>query len=214
MASPPRPAARGLWSVSEVPQDENWKKPPKKSKAFYDVPLVAIGPSNQREPKNSDTLDTRSKNKGKEIVKDDSSSEPEDWGTDPVSEQSPANEYETVKPEESDDDDGNWGSLQGGASDNWGVPVDLFSGTADNLDEVELHTWEGDTSVRSARDPPNATASELTQKFLKSLKCPTHNYHCNKNICKDMARFVKEEEAKRRKGVTDSDRKGTNATFV
>ena len=211
MASPPRPAARGLWSVSEVPQDENWKKPPKKSKAFYDVPLVAISPSNQREPKNSDTLDTRSKNKGKEIVKDDSGSEPDDQGMDPVPEQSPANVYEIM---ESDDDDGNWGSLQGGSSENWGVPADLFSGTADNLNEVELHTWEGNTSVQSARDPPNATASELAQKFIKSLKCPTHNYHCNKNICKDMARLVKEEEAKHRKGATNSDRKGTNATLV
>ncbi len=162
MASSPRPAAKGLWSVSEVPQDENWKKPPKKSKAFYDVPLVAIGPSNQRAPKYSDT---RSKNKGKEIVKDDSGSEPDDQGMDPVPEQSPANVYEIM---ESDDDDGNWGSLQGGSSENWGVPADLFSGTADNLNEVELHTWKGILLCRA----PEIRPTQLLQNWPRNSSSP------------------------------------------
>ncbi|KJA28271.1 hypothetical protein HYPSUDRAFT_811163 [Hypholoma sublateritium FD-334 SS-4] len=211
MASPHRPAASdatgdwGLWSVSQVPQDEIWKKPPKKSKAFYDEPVVAIGPSNQDAPK-----DAKSQGKGKErVIQDDLGSEPEDWGMDLVAEQPPANTSESaIRTSESeyDCDSGNWGASQGGSSENWGLPADPFPSTTDNLEEVELHT-QNTSTLRSERDPHNASASELSKEILKSLKCPTHNYRCNENFCKDMARLVKEEETKLRSQVIDSDGK-------
>ncbi|KJA17583.1 hypothetical protein HYPSUDRAFT_57626 [Hypholoma sublateritium FD-334 SS-4] len=180
--------------VDEDDQDLSPLKTPVVKLPVVKLEYEAASASQSESPK--EATDAKMRGKAKENIQVDFSSEPEDRGIGPVPEQPPANTSKTTKAI-SDYDNSDWGAVQGGSLEDWGLPADPFLGKTDNLNEAEFHTWEENTSaVNSAKDPPKASASELTEKYLKSLKCPTHKRHCNKNICKDMALLMREEEAK------------------